>query len=94
MSPKELRKKLSNTQNLRNIPFDLIIKCLFNVSVKKFDRNDKSNLEILNKIEKAMIQVCKNIQKQPIKANRANEAGNAIEPMVIEELNRIGYGSF
>lgn len=89
MSPKELKKKLSNAQNLKNIAFKSIIKHLFNVSVKKFNLKYKDNLKVLKKIERAMIQVCKKTQKKPIERKRANEAGNAIEGIVIKELEEL-----
>ena len=83
----KLEKLLAQFKKLeKNIPFNLIVPALFDTEVKKFNPKIKSNKENLEKIATAMCKLCKDIQKNPIKKNRPNEVGNAIEPFVIDAL--------
>ena len=74
-------------QPLKNIPFELIIQSLFQTTVEKFDVNNESNKKCLNQIARAMSQVCKDVQANPIKRPRPNEVGNDIEAFVLRALN-------
>ena len=71
-------------QPIKNIPFELVIQSLFNVTVKKFDL--KTQEDILSKMAKAMSQVCKHIKANPIRRSRPNEVGNDIEDFVLSAL--------
>ena len=60
----QLEKILTQViQPLKNAPFEAVIQSLFDVSVKKFDLKNSNNKKVLDTIAKAMICVCKNLQK-------------------------------
>ena len=90
-SPREIKLEKILTQfiqPIKNIPFEIVIQALFNKNVKKFDPRVKTNKLLLKTIAKAMCEVCKNIQANPIKRNRPNEVGNDIEAFVISALQK------
>ena len=75
----------------KNIPFELVIRSLYDVDVEKFEIPQHN--EILEKIELSIRQTCLNVQENPIRRPRPNEVGNDIEPFVIESLKKNGFHS-
>lgn len=71
---------------MKNVPFEVVILGLYGVTVEKFDPANESNKEVLTRITKAMRDVCKKIQLNPIERSRPNEVGNDIEEFVIASL--------
>ncbi|MCY4320863.1 MAG: hypothetical protein OXC37_00440, partial [Bdellovibrionaceae bacterium] len=78
----KIENLLKNLVPLKELPYEIIIKNLFNKKVKKFNI-DKNKL-ILNQISQAMKDICK--KAGPIKKLRRNEVGNAMENFVIFAL--------
>ena len=75
---------------LRNIPFELLIRGLFDRRVEPFDRTLAGSAELLGVLKSAMREVCLHVQANPIIRNRPNEVGNDMEDPVIEQLRRAG----
>ncbi len=71
---------------MKGIPFELVIKSLWGVSVEKFDLDIEENRQNLELIVQAMVNACKYVQKKPIERSRPNEVGNDMEPFVITAL--------
>ena len=88
---KELLSKYDEVE--KKLPFEVVIKALWDVSVEKFNTAQKDNAEILEEFVKAFTNLCKDIQKNPIQKSRVNEVGNAIEDDVIEHLKKIGINA-
>ena len=75
---------------LKDIPLKIVIKSLSCYDIIDFDNNDPADKELLD----CLIEACKNamqsINLNGIDTARPNEAGNAIEPYVKNELTRLG----
>lgn len=75
---------------IKGIPFEVIIKSLFEVEVRKFEIGLKGNQELLTSIVSAMRSACMVVQAGPIERYRPNEVGNDMEPFVIKALTDSG----
>ncbi|MCZ0931731.1 MAG: hypothetical protein OXJ52_01065 [Oligoflexia bacterium] len=73
-----------NIVSIKDFPYEIIIKSIFNKKVKKFD-TDKNKI-CLNRMAQAMKDICK--KSESIRKSRRNEVGNAMENIVILALNR------
>lgn len=90
---KHLEEILSNLEPLRDIPFELLIRGLFDRRVEPFDRTLAGSAELLGVLRSAMREVCLHVQANPIIRNRPNEVGNDMEDPVIEQLRRAGLNA-
>ena len=86
-----LEEILSNLlRPLRDIPFEVLIRGLFDRRVEPFDKTPAGNAKLLDVLGSAMHEVCLHVQANPIERNRPNEVGNDMEDPVIEQLRRAG----
>lgn len=70
-----------------------VIKLLSGYDVVPYDSKNGDDVEILEKLKKVAQTTVEVIQNVKIKAARPNEAGNMIEPYVIDALNKVGYNA-
>jgi len=70
--------------------FSEIIKKLSGYVVVPFDKNDKEDQELLNRLELVCKLSIKLMKEKPILRKRPNEAGNDAEEYVIDALNEYG----
>lgn len=75
---------------LEGVPFPIVIKALTGCKVLNFDPTVKRNKVLLEKLSKAATIAGQNAYKEGIFTKRPNEAGNHIEPFVIEALRKVG----
>ncbi len=75
---------------LKGIPFPIAIKALTGFEVIPFDVTQTRDRKLLESISKAAQVAGKRASIEGIFANRPNEAGNHIEPFVLEALNEVG----
>jgi len=75
---------------LKGIPFPLAIKTLTGFKVLTFESSVEENKDLLNQLSKAAQVAGKNVFKEGVFAARPNEAGNHIEPFVVEALRDVG----
>jgi hypothetical protein len=73
---------------VKEIPFPIVIKVLTGCKVLAFD--SKKDEELLKRLSKAAESACKNAFQEGIFTARPNEAGNRIEPYVVEALKSVG----
>ena len=86
-----LEEILSNLlRPLRDIPFEVFIRGLFDRRVKRFDTKRAGCAKLLSMLKSAMCNVCLQVQADPIVRSRPNEVGNDMEGPVIEQLRRAG----
>lgn len=71
---------------LRDIPFPLVIKAISGQQVIPFDHNNSQDIELLDLIEKSVIDAGSSMIIDGVYAKRVNEIGNAIEPFVRQSL--------
>lgn len=95
MNNEEYVKKLEETITqwmalLKDIPFPIAIKALSGYKVISFNKDDKKDEELLNRLVKAAEMTGKKAFKEGIFTARPNEAGNRIEPFVSEALTKVG----
>jgi len=86
-------KQLESTINeflkpLRNIPFPIAIKALTGFKVLTFEA--KENKELLDSLSKASHLGGQRAFREGIFTDRPNEAGNQIEPFIMEALREVG----
>jgi len=77
-------------QPFKGIPFPVAIEALTGFKVLAFDLSDEQNKELLEQLKQAAELGGKKAFKKGIVADRANEAGNRIEPFIINALNDVG----
>lgn len=88
---KELEKTISQfLKPLKNIPFKIAIKAMFNCRVIPFDKNNPDDKQLLKDLIKATKIAARNANRKGIFTRRENEVSNHIEPFMIEALNQIG----
>ncbi len=75
---------------IEKIPFPIVIKALTGFDVLLFDPSLKENKRLLEQLSKAAYLAGRKASQEGIFTTRPNEAGNHIEPFVIEALNQIG----
>jgi hypothetical protein len=91
---KELEETISKFLSpLKDIPLSVVIKALTGYSVIPFDKQDRADSELLEKLVKAMQRGSKAAYDEGIFTNRPNEVGNHIEPFVRMALNDIGVSA-
>jgi len=78
---------------LKDIPFPLVIKAISGHNVVPFNPLDTDDLELLDKIEKAVIDAGNQMVLNGVYARRVNEIGNAVEPFVRNSLNKFGLNA-
>jgi hypothetical protein len=76
---------------LKNIPFNLIIEGITRYSVIPFDKKNKNDLEILDKLILSANNAGKEINKEGILKTRQKERVNAVESYVKNALNNVGF---
>jgi hypothetical protein len=76
---------------IKNIPFDIVVKSLFEYKVIPFDI--VQNQDILNQIIHTIKQTSKHIQQNPIARPRPNEVGNDMEEPVLKSLIQNGINA-
>lgn len=76
---------------IKGVPYPIVIKALTGYQVFKF--NSVHNEKYLSLLIKASKLAGFNAAKYGIEAKRPNEAGNKIEPYVIEALNKVGINA-
>ena len=76
---------------IKDVSFPVVIEVLTGYQVQRFDRERDEN--ILKLLEVAAAQAGKEAAKKGIIADRPNEAGNRIEPFVIDALNEVGFAA-
>ena len=94
MSNLEYQKNLENIikqmlSPLKGLPFNLVINSICGHDVIKFDENNHNHKNLLDKIEKAVIICCEEVNKTGIIHSRVNEVGNKIEPYLKNALTKI-----
>lgn len=88
---RELEETIRKFLNpLRDIPFSVVIKSLTGCEVLPFDAQDEGNAAFLQKLERAAHSAGVEAHRRGIRTNRPNEAGNRIEPYVLEALSDQG----
>ena len=77
-------------QPVKNQPFGLIIKALTGHEVLPFDLSNPETRSLLAALQEAAEVATKTAHHQGIFAGRPNEAGNAVEPFVLNALQSAG----
>jgi len=75
---------------MKGIPFPVAIKALTGFNVLSFDPLIVQNRKLLHQLSKAAKFAGEKVVKEGIFTARPNEAGNHIEPFVIEALRQVG----
>jgi len=75
---------------IKGIPFPLVIKVLTSFEVLVFDIAVDKNKKLLEKLSKAAQSAAQKAFEEGIFTNRPNEAGNRIEPFVLDSLKEVG----
>ncbi|KKS04856.1 MAG: hypothetical protein UU58_C0003G0054 [Candidatus Nomurabacteria bacterium GW2011_GWA2_41_25] len=93
---KKYTKKLENVIKqmltpLKKIPFSLVIEGLSGCKIIPFQKKDKKDIVLLEKLRKAAKIAGNKFNKKGVVRPRPNEVGNDIEPFVKKALNDIGY---
>ena len=73
---------------LKDIPFPLVINSISGKEVIPFSSEKTEDIELLNLIEKSIIDAGQSMLQNGVYAKRVNEIGNAIEPFVRVSLNK------
>ncbi|RLC40198.1 MAG: hypothetical protein DRH49_07380, partial [Candidatus Coatesbacteria bacterium] len=88
---KQLEQVISRfLEPMKDIPFKVAIKALTGYRVLNFDLSIEQNRKILEKLSKAAKIGGKKAYHSGILTARPNEAGNRIEPFVIDALKHVG----
>ena len=75
---------------VKSIPFSVIVKSLAEQQVVRIDKTNSADIELLQKLGKA-IQICSaELKAIPIRRPRPNEVGNDVEPYVMRALAQAG----
>ncbi len=78
---------------IRDVPFSTVIPALYGHEVISFDAADPAHLQRRDLLVRAARTVLGETQRTPLHARRINEAGNAIEPLVIRALRTLGWSA-
>lgn len=79
---------------LEGIPFPIAIKAISGHEVIPFDRDNKQDLDLLDKLCRAAEIAGKQAFQDGIFRKRPNEVGNDIEPYVKEALKQVGLQAY
>lgn len=80
-------------QPIKNQPFGLIIKALTGYEVLPFDLDDPETSALFVSLKDATESAAFAASESGVYAGRANEAGNAVEPFVLEALKKAGLNA-
>lgn len=75
---------------LNDIPFPIAVKAISGCEVIAFDKGNKDDMVLLEKLSQAASLAGKQAKKDGIKSSRPNEVGNYIEPFVKDALVKVG----
>lgn len=75
---------------LKGIPFSIAIKAITGFDVLTFEPLDEQNKKLIEQLSKAAQLAGKKAFHEGIFTNRPNEAGNHIEPFVVDALKNVG----
>lgn len=75
---------------LNDIPFPIAVKAISGCEVIAFDKGNKDDMVLLEKLSQAASLAGKQAKKDGIKSSRPNEVGNYIEPFVKNALVKVG----
>lgn len=78
---------------IKNQPFGLIIKALTGHEVLPFDLNDAETVALFAALKTATETAANTSKSEGIFAGRPNEAGNAVEPFVLQALKNAGINA-
>jgi hypothetical protein len=84
----EVIKQMLNP--LKNIPFNLVIESLSNHKVIPLNKEDESDLAVLQTLKDVAKKTATDVNLKGILRTRPNEVGNDIEPFVEKALNSFG----
>lgn len=88
---KQLEQTISKfLEPMKGIPFSVAIKALTGCDVLAFDSSLNENKKLLEQLSKAAQFAGKKAYQKGIFTDRPNEAGNRIEPFVVEALRSVG----
>jgi hypothetical protein len=76
---------------LKGLSMKIVVEGLSGNKVIPFNKNSPHDLEVLETLQKVAENVKNYVAKNPIESKRVNEVGNKVEPIVKEELNKIGF---
>jgi len=92
---KQLERAISRfLEPMRGIPFSIAIKALTGFNVLAFDVSLDQNKTLLEQLSKAAQLGGQRAFQEGIFTARPNEAGNHIEPFVVEALRNIGLKAY
>lgn len=78
---------------IEGIPFPIAIRALTGCEVLSFDKSLKENQTLIEKLSKACETAGRKAYEKGIFTDRPNEAGNQIEPFVLEALREVGLNA-
>jgi hypothetical protein len=88
---KQLEEVISKMLSpLKDIPLKIVIKSLSGYDILDFDITDPKDKKLLDCLIQALKNAMQSINNNGIHTARPNEAGNAIEPYVKDELTKLG----
>ena len=76
---------------IKGVPLTLVIESISGHKIIPFDKKDKKDTRVIEKLKIVATFVGQSINRQGITRSRPNEVGNDIESFVKKELNRVGY---
>lgn len=78
---------------VKGIPFSVIVKSLAERQVIQIDRADAADVELLDRLEKAIQFCAAELIAKPIRRPRPNEVGNDVEAYVMRALPQAGLAA-
>jgi hypothetical protein len=78
------------TRPAQGLPFSEVILATTGHRVLRLETNNPAHRDLLRRLQQAAASAAERAHQQGLAAPRANEAGNHIEPLVREALNRAG----
>jgi len=75
---------------VRDIPFSVIVKSLAEHQVIQINRSDPADVELIDRMEKAIRICAAELKSHPIRRPRPNEVGNDVEAYVMRALPQAG----
>lgn len=80
-------------QPIQKIPFEIVIKSIYDSEVYRFNKEEPAMAEILRGLVDAMNVTMKNVRETPIVSRRPNEVGNYMEAPVLSALREQGFNA-
>ncbi|MCX7734668.1 MAG: hypothetical protein N2254_07920 [bacterium] len=78
---------------IKDVPFPIAIKAITGCKVLSFDKSLEQNQTLIQKLSRACKIAGERAYEKGIFTNRPNEAGNHIEPFVLEALKEVGLNA-